>query len=210
VTHRSIWLAALMALLVLGSACGKDSGGDDDGNSSESGSSGGGDTDAATGGGDTDAATGGDEGGSSGGGDEGGSGGDEGGTGGGVVPIDAGAVDSGGIEVCGAETCADPMCCADAFASQCGLKLNARACLPPQPSSTMSDERCPSVSIMGGAFMIASCCTDDMRCGIDANAAGMGCISLEEVRAFSSMGATDGGTGTGIGGIRWPEPMACN
>ena len=46
--------------------------------------------------------------------------------------------------------------------------------------------------------MIASCCTDDMRCGIDANAAGMGCISLEEVRAFTSMNASDGGTGVGL------------
>jgi hypothetical protein len=210
VTHRSIWFAALAALLVLGSACGSsDDGGDDDDDSSEGAagddSSGGGDTDAATSEGDEAGS-----GGSSGGDDEGGSGGDEGGTGGDIdVPIDAGPVDSGGIEVCGAETCADPMCCADAFASQCGLKLNVRACLPPQPSSTMSDERCPSVSIMGGAFMIASCCTDDMRCGIDANAAGMGCISLEEVRAFTSMSSGDGGTGPGSG-IMWPEPQACN
>jgi hypothetical protein len=202
-------LAALAALLLIGSACG----GDDDGGGG--GDEGGGDRgkDAASGGGDDDkdaappagggSADSGAPGGS--GSDEGGEGGGEGGTGGDVELPDAGMSDAGGVEICGAEVCADPMCCADAFVSKCGVRINARACLPPTMTTAMSDERCPSVSIMGGAFMIASCCTDDGKCGINAAAAGMGCISLEEVRAFSSMG----GMGMGFA-IEWPEPQACN
>ena len=207
-----MWLAALAALLVLGSSCGDDDGGGDDEGPGDSPS--GGDKDSGSGASDDDkdAASGGGAGdddppASGGSGDSGSS---AGGTGGDVTPIDAGMVDSGGIEVCGAETCADPMCCADAFVSRCGIRVNARACLPPAPTSTMSDERCPSVSIMNGAFNIPSCCTEDMKCGIDAAAAGMGCISLEEVRAFSTRNMADGGGGGPTAGIMWPEPKACN
>jgi len=214
---RTIWLAALAALLVLGSACG----GDDDGGTKDSGTgnSGGGagkePASSGSGGGDKDASA-------SGGGSGSGSGSDKdsgtGNGGGGNELVDAGgSSDGGGLEVCGAESCGPPMCCADAFQSLCGLKVNARACLPPQPSSTMADDRCPSVSIMNGAFMIPSCCTDDGKCGINAQAAGMGCISLEEVIAYTSgMGmARDGGAPPGMGmgtgfGIMWPEPKACN
>lgn len=202
---RSIWLAALAALLVLGSACGDDDGGETKDSGTSSGGGGSGDKDASSssggsGSGDKDAS-------SSGGGIGGGSDKDSGtGAGGDTALVDAGSSDGGGIEQCGAEVCASPMCCADAFQSKCGLQVNARACLPPQPSTTMSDPNCPSVSIMNGAFMIPSCCTDDGKCGINAQAAGMGCISLEEVIAFTS---SDAGGGTGAG-IMWPEPKACN
>ena len=210
---RAIWLAALAALLVLGSsACGDDDGGSGD---KDSGTSGGGagtkePSSSGKGGGDKDAS-------SSGGGSGTGSGGGDkdGGLssgGGGTTLVDAGTSDGGDIEQCGAEACASPMCCADPFGpkgSRCGLKVNARACLPPQPSTVESDPNCPSVSIMNGAFTIASCCTDEKKCGIDAMAAGMGCISLEEVIAFTSM-ARDGGPPPMGAGIMWPEPKACN
>jgi hypothetical protein len=211
---RTIWLAALAALLVLGtSACGDDdSGGGDDDDSAGSGSAGhpaGGDGDK-----DSGAPSGGSGTGSSSDKDSGTPAAGEGGSGGDVL-VDAGSSDGGGLELCGGETCGSPMCCADAFQSLCGLRVNARACLPPQPTSTESDERCPSVSINNGAFMIPSCCTEEMKCGINAQAAGMGCISLEEVIAYTSgMGGGDGGMapmGMGMGfGIMWPEPKACN
>ncbi len=210
---RTIWLAALAALLVLGnSACGDDDGGGGDEDSAGT-SGGAGHTPSGD---DKDA---GEPGGASGTGsssdkDSGTpSAGEGGGGGGGTTLVDAGSSDGGGLEQCGSETCGSPMCCADAFQSLCGLQVNARACLPPQPASTMSDDRCPSVSINNGAFMIPSCCTEDMKCGINAQAAGMGCISLEEViRYTSGMAGGDGGMAPmGMGfGIMWPEPKACN
>jgi hypothetical protein len=200
VTHGRIFIVTLAALLALGSACGgddddtegtkngKDAGGDEagkTGGSSGKGGSSGGDQDASTGGGGT------------------GSGG--GGTG--STTKDAGGLtdeDGGTVELCGSTTCAAPECCADPFVSKCGLQVNARACLPPQMSTAMSDSRCPSVAVMGGAFMIPSCCTDDGKCGINAAAAGMGCIALETVIMYTM---TQGGAGMGID---WPEPQTCD
>ena len=209
---RTIWLAALAALLVLGSsACGDD---DSGGGEKDSGTGHGGAGHTPTGGGGDDAGA--PSGGSgsadkdSGTGASAGEGGESGGGGGSTELVDAGSSDGGGIELCGSETCGTPMCCADAFQSLCGLRVNAKACLPPQPTSVESDPNCPSVSFMNGAFMIPSCCTDDGKCGINAQA--MGCISLEEVIAYTSgMSGGDGGAPMGMGfGIMWPEPKACN
>jgi hypothetical protein len=205
-------LAALAALLVLGSACGGD---DDGGDGNESGGGGGDEQDAAagddgeageSGGGEAGDGEAGESGGGEAGDGEAGESGGEGGTGGDVVPLDAGASDAGDVTTCGSAVCVAPECCDDAFVSRCGLRVGEKACLPPQMSTTMSDERCPSVPISNGAFMIPSCCTEEGRCGIDANAAGMGCIALEEVIAFTSM---DGGGGIGAT-IMWPEPKACD
>jgi len=119
--------------------------------------------------------------------------------------LDGAVVDEdSGIEQCGAVECALPMCCADPFASMCGVQISEVACLLPVENTMSSDPRCPDVSIMNGAFSIPSCCTDDGKCGINAQQAGMGCISLEEVIMYTmSMG--------GVGAmIPWPEPKACN
>jgi hypothetical protein len=121
-----------------------------------------------------------------------------------MTTVDSGLPDEdAGIEQCGATQCGQPMCCADPFVSMCGLQISERACLPPQMmgAPAMSDPRCPGVTF--GSFMIASCCTADNRCGINAQMAGMGCVSLEQVIMFT-MGM--GGPG---GSVMFPEPQAC-
>jgi hypothetical protein len=107
----------------------------------------------------------------------------------------------GGGEPCGAVICEAPECCADPFVSRCGAQLG-RACLMPPPASPGADPRCPSISIMG-IFTLASCCTDDNQCGIDASTFGTGCISYEQ----AEMGARNMGAG---GFIPWPAAQSCN
>jgi hypothetical protein len=110
---------------------------------------------------------------------------------GGRSTVSTGAAGASGV-ACGNTSCAsDPLlggliaaCCADASTSTCGTVAPDGACSPP----AQSDPRCPSVNFMG-AFMLASCCTADDQCGIDASMFGLGCMSLGQA------GGSFGGAG---------------
>jgi hypothetical protein len=106
---------------------------------------------------------------------------------------------------CGSTTCqgSGPLaqflmpCCADAATSTCGMSsLTGAGCMKP----VESDPRCPAVDIMG-IFKLASCCTTNDRCGIDASMFGMaGCADLQDISSqVPSMGF-----------ISFPSPRSCS
>jgi hypothetical protein len=139
-------------------------------------------------------------GGASGASGSGGSGG--GGAGGGT----GGAPSAMTTVMCGTGTCMAPAiaagfitpCCADQATSTCGTSLMGSACA----AAPVSDPRCPSASIMG-FIMLASCCTAQGECGIDASQFGMSCVSLSA--------AASGAMGMGMGlPITLPEPRNCD
>lgn len=144
------------------------------------------------------------------GGSGGGGGGDSsGGTGGGkptgdsdaaTFDRDASLLVADGSVPCGVEPCEPGACCADPFAGICGVPIGENGCLMPSPEDTMSDDRCPSVDVMG-LFTIPSCCTEDGQCGIDATNFGGGCVELS---VAADMAAAMGG-----GFIMWPSPRPC-
>ena len=117
-----------------------------------------------------------------------------------VGGADASLVSADGGIPCGSEVCSAVGCCADPFASLCGVAVGERGCLIPSPESVMADERCPSVDVMG-IFTIPSCCTADGQCGIDATNFGGGCVELS---IAAEMAAQMGG-----GFIDWPSPRPC-
>jgi len=136
-------------------------------------------------------------------GDDGGEGGGGGSSGAGPV---AGATATAPVE-CGSATCQSPAaamgfmtaCCFDAASSTCGASFMGNACsVPPEP-----DPRCPSVDVGGGFLMLASCCTADGRCGIDASQFNQGCVELAAAEAGAMM---QGGAFM----IDFPEPRACD
>jgi hypothetical protein len=109
---------------------------------------------------------------------------------------------------CGSETCEAPAgamglivaCCADEAMSTCGTSFMGNACAAPGEN----DPRCPPLEIMGGFFMLASCCTDDDQCGIDASMFGRpGCVDLATAAEQAEM--MGGGSG-----VELPEPRSCS
>jgi hypothetical protein len=107
---------------------------------------------------------------------------------------------------CGSMTCTPPAfgmgfigaCCADSAAGTCGMAFMGGQCAAPAEP----DPRCDSIDIMG-IFMLASCCTTDGQCGIDAAPFMPGCISLAEAEMQAMM------MGMGIP-VTFPEPRACD
>ncbi len=176
----------MLVLLIALNACGGDDGGGEENNNT-----------GGTG----------DTGGTSGTGSGGTSGAGAGGSGGGGM---GGAGGSGGSPVgpvtCGSTMCEQPgamgfitACCAGEAMDMCGISILNGACM----MTPESDERCPSIDV-GGVFEIASCCTDDNLCGINAALLSMGCIDLES--------AAEGGMGMGMMGIDFdlPPPQTCD
>jgi len=110
-----------------------------------------------------------------------------------------------GAVLCGTETCTVPegstveACCFDAFTSTCGMMMPGS---PNCVAVVTSFEGCPSLMAGMGIFNLASCCTEDGQCGLDASLFGTpGCTELSAVMAMVPAMAQ--------GFITIPAPMAC-
>lgn len=133
-----------------------------------------------------------------------------------AVNPDAGMVGGEGV-VCGSKRCQPPAgvqveaCCFDAFSSTCGMKMGffgSSSCV----QQVETDERCPSVMLGGGGFLLPSCCAAG-QCGVMSELIlGMpGCIDLATAettlmsRVPMNMGDEDGGGFFPDGGIPLPD-----
>jgi hypothetical protein len=145
---------------------------------------------------------------------------------------------------CGTKCCGSPAglpnvmpCCADEFAGQCGMLGGfgmTRSCV----KASEPDARCPSVMIPVIGFVLASCCTTEGMCGINAGIFGQsGCTELGQAAMMAAAmapmpmttpppttdedggvagagGTTAGGAGAGgrmgFPGFMFPAPRKCD
>lgn len=119
-------------------------------------------------------------------------------------PAEVMDVPEGGV-ACGNQVCKPQegstvtLCCADAFSATCGM-MQGQSCV----KRVETDPRCPSISVAGGMFMLASCCTEDNMCGIDTSVfTGEPCTELAKAKEQAMM---MGGMGSFI---MFPDPKPC-